>query len=99
MTVTDEEFYFPGGDGKWESLPLPQTLKEAQQRIIALEMALSFYSDARSYVPNSKDNECPTFTDLLEDQGLTARIGRLSHGVIEFAQWMSWTLNFPQRKF
>ena len=85
-----ERFYLPGGDGKWGNPPLPETLEDARQRIRVLEAALYFYSDGRSYNPKSRDNEFPSYEELMVDRGLRARIGRLAMFWQEFCNWILW---------
>lgn len=84
------EFYFPGGDGKWDALPMPETLEAAHDRIDALQKALAFYADCRSYNPESMDNEAVSHKELLADKGLNARIGRLATSREHFNDWHSW---------
>lgn len=88
-----QEFYIPGGDGKWDNPELPDTLDAAHARIKALEEALGFYSNAQSYDPDSPGNEHPTHDELLSDQGLRARIGRVAMSPTELAEWLTWTLS------
>lgn len=89
---TNAEFFLPGGDGKWRSAPVPDTLEAAQARIRVLELALGFYTDARSYNPDSGDNEMPTHDELLKDKGLRARIGRLATDPAQFGRWVDWAV-------
>ena len=91
------EFYLPGGDGKWDSAPMPDTLEEAHERIRVLEQALGFYGDARSYNPDSGDNEYPSHDELMDDKGVRARIGRLATTATEFAEWSIWAARQERR--
>ncbi|GEM_PF-2836045 len=92
-----QEFYLPGGDGKWESPTPPDTLEAAQDMIRVLQEALGYYSDARSYDPESQDNEYPAHDELLDDKGLRARIGRLASTPEEFSDWLNWALTQERR--
>lgn len=83
-------YYEPGRDGKWASMVPPTTYKQALKRIAVLEAALAFYSDARSYNPDSQDNETPAYGELMADAGLWARIGRLSPDKDTFAKWVAY---------
>jgi hypothetical protein len=91
------EFYLPGGDGKWDSAPVPETLEEAQERIRVLQQALGFYCDARSYNPDSGDNEYPNYDELLEDKGIRARISRLAATTRQFDEWSIWASRQDRR--
>ncbi len=86
------EFYLPGGDGKWDNAPIPDTLEEAQERIRVLEGVLGFYGDARSYNADSQDNEYPSHGELMDDKGMRARIGRLATTVTQFGEWSIWAV-------
>lgn len=92
----NQEFQLPGRDGKWEDPALPDTLEAAHARIKALQQALGYYSDARSFVPGSGGNEMPSHDELLADTGLRARIGRLSSDPEEFNAWLGWALGQDQ---
>jgi len=92
-----DEFYLPGGDGKWDSAPVPDTLEEAQERIRVLQDALSFYGDARSYNSNSGDNEYPAYDELMDDKGVRARIGRLAMTTAQFGEWSIWATQQSRR--
>jgi len=96
MASTDE-FHLPGGDGKWDSAPIPENLEDAQERIRVLQHALGFYDDARSYNPNSGDNEFPDYEELMDDKGVVARIGRLASNTAQFAEWTAWANQQPKR--
>jgi hypothetical protein len=97
--MTDsKKFFLPGGDGKWDSAPIPVTLEEAQERIRVLEQALGFYSDARSYNPDSGDNEYPCHDELLDDKGVRARIGRLALSTAQYGEWSIWA-SYQSRRF
>jgi hypothetical protein len=91
------EFYLPGGDGKWDSAPIPDTLEEAQERIKVLQQALGFYSDARTYNPDSGDNEYPAYDTLMDDMGVRARIGRLATTTNQFGEWSNWAYHQTRR--
>lgn len=83
----DHEYYLPGPNGKWDSLPIPDTLAEAQERIRVLQRALGFYSNIGSYDPEGVGNDIPNYVELMEDGGLRARIGRLAATRAEFDEW------------
>lgn len=91
------DFFLPGGDGKWDSAPIPDTLEEAQERIRVLQQALGFYDDARSYNPASGANEFPTHVELMDDKGVRARIGRLATTTEQFGRWSAWASHQPNR--
>ena len=91
------EFYLPGGNGDWASASIPETLEEAQERIRVLQQALGFYGDARSYNPNSGDNEYPAYDELMDDRGVRARIGRLATNTTQFGEWSIWASRQPGR--
>jgi hypothetical protein len=91
--MTDnKEYYMPGGDGKWDNPTIPNTLKEAQERIKVLQSVLMYYSDARTYNPDSQDNEYPFFRELIDDKGIRARIGRLAMNTKELKEWQEWAI-------
>jgi hypothetical protein len=94
--TSKSEYILPGTDGNWENIPAPVTLEDAQERIKVLEEALSFYSDARTYAPDSIDNEYPAYSELIRDKGLRARIGRLALNEDHYRDWLVWSLNNQQ---
>ena len=93
----ERRFFFPGGDGKWDNPALPETLETALDRIKVLEAALGYYSDCRSYDPDSQDNEYPAHDELLADKGMSARIGRAATTPDEYRDWLSWALPQDRR--
>lgn len=91
LRLTQEvPFYLPGGDGNWSNPELPQTIEAAHERIKVLQNALGFYSDGRAYDTGRENDSTPSYSELMDDKGTVARIGRLAANPEEFAKWVAW---------